>query len=92
MTATCGYAVTDKDGYQQPCDRPATGWRWYQDVEHEDTLEAACDWHENEGGRRMHDAEAAILRVAELARWWSGNNSWQRAAAKAVRAALHGEG
>lgn len=55
----CGYAVTDADGEQQPCDLPATGWRWYQDVgEHEDLLDVACDWHANEGGRRIGEALA----------------------------------
>lgn len=49
----CGYAVVDRDGEEQPCDRPATGWRWYQDCDHEDTLDIACDLHANEGGRRM---------------------------------------
>jgi hypothetical protein len=68
----CGYAVVDKDGDEQPCDRPATGWRWYQDVgEHEDLMDAACDWHENEGGRRIHEAEAAVARVRALADEWA---------------------
>ena len=48
--ATCGYAVTDSNGEQAPCDRPAHGWRWYQDVEHEDMIDIACVWHENVGG------------------------------------------
>ena len=42
------------DGEEEPCDHPATGWRWYQDVAdhaHEDTLDVACDLHRNEGGR-----------------------------------------
>lgn len=50
----CGYTVVDADGEQQPCDEPATGWRWYQDVgEHEDLLDVACEGHSNEGGRRI---------------------------------------
>lgn len=49
----CGYALVDEDGEQYPCDRPALSWRWYQDVEHEDSLDYACELHENEGGRRM---------------------------------------
>ena len=48
--ATCGYAVTDSDGEQSPCDRTAHGWRWYQDTEHEDMIDIACVWHENVGG------------------------------------------
>jgi hypothetical protein len=59
----CGHTVVDGEGIEQPCDRAATGWRWYQDVEHEDCLEPACDRHANEGGRRMHAAEAALARV-----------------------------
>lgn len=62
----CGYTVTDEDGILQPCDRPTTGWRWYQDVEHEDLLEVACELHENEGGRRMHAAEAKIEQVEAI--------------------------
>jgi hypothetical protein len=53
----CGYTVVDHDGIEGPCDLPATGWRWYQDVEHEDTLDAACDLHSNEGGRRIKALE-----------------------------------
>lgn len=53
----CGYALTDDDGVQFPCDRPATGFRWYQDVEHEDSLDVACDLHANEGGRRMREMQ-----------------------------------
>lgn len=53
-TERCGYAILDADGIEEPCDRPATGWRWYQDVgDHEDLLDLACDHHQNEGGRRM---------------------------------------
>lgn len=55
--ARCGYAVVDADGEEQPCDRLATGWRWYQDCGHEDMLDVACDLHENEGGRRIHEAD-----------------------------------
>lgn len=100
MSERCGYAVTDSDGEQQPCDRPATDWRWYQDVgEHEDLLDAACDWHANEGGRRIHEAEAALARVRALAGEWQ---SWSavrstpridtfRDAAEQVIDALDGE-
>lgn len=64
----CGFTLVDKDGEQYPCDQPATGWRWYQDVEHEDTLDGACDSHTNEGGRRIHGAESEVARLrAELA-------------------------
>lgn len=64
----CGYSVTDLEGDEQPCDRVATGWRWYQDTgEHEDLLDRACDWHANEGGRRLHAAEGALRRVEALA-------------------------
>lgn len=59
----CGYAVTDAEGIEEPCDRPTTGWRWYQDCGHEDMLDVACDWHENEGGRRLAEAEAKVARV-----------------------------
>jgi len=57
-TKTCGYTVHDRDGEEQPCDRPATGWRWYQGHDHEDALDVACELHENEGGRRIHAVEA----------------------------------
>ena len=68
MTGLCGYTLVDKDGEEYPCDRPATGWRWYQDVEHEDSLDVACDYHANEGGQRIHDAEAEVDRLTrELA-------------------------
>jgi chromosome condensin MukBEF ATPase and DNA-binding subunit MukB len=64
----CGYTLVDNDGEQYPCDRPATGWRWYQDVEHEDALDEACELHSNEGGRRIHDAETELDRLrAEIA-------------------------
>jgi hypothetical protein len=53
----CGYTVVDRDGIEGPCDLPATGWRWYQDVEHEDLLDVACDLHGNEGGRRIKALE-----------------------------------
>ena len=70
MRASCGYTIIDSDGDEQPCDRPATGWRWYQGHDHEDMLDEACERHENEGGRRMADwqarAEAAEAREAEL--------------------------
>ncbi|MGN6245148.1 MAG: hypothetical protein ACTHQ3_15960 [Motilibacteraceae bacterium] len=60
----CGYTVIDEDGDEQPCDRPATGWRWYQNVgEHEDMLDVACSLHENEGGNRLHAAESTLARV-----------------------------
>lgn len=65
---TCGYALTDDDGEQYPCDRPATGWRWYQDVgEHEDMLDAACDHHENEGGALIAASRTAWAEVERLA-------------------------
>jgi hypothetical protein len=59
----CGYTVVDRDGIEQPCDRPATGWRWYQDVEHEDMLDVACDWHANIGGQRIVSAEERAVRA-----------------------------
>lgn len=60
MSDHCGYAVTDSDGIEEPCGRPVTGWRWYQDCGHEDLLDTACDWHANEGGRRIHELEASL--------------------------------
>ena len=57
MSGLCGYTLVDKDGEECPCDRPATGWRRYQDAPHEDVLAPACDLHANEGGWRIHDAE-----------------------------------
>lgn len=62
----CGHTVLDEDGIEEPCDRPATGWRWYQDVEHEDALDVACEWHANEGGRRLHEAEAEAATLREV--------------------------
>ena len=65
-TRRCGYAILDPDGIEEPCDRPATGWRWYQDVgEHEDMLDVACDHHENEGGRRMARLAAENARLRD---------------------------
>lgn len=64
MPERCGFTIVDADGIEQPCDRPATGHRWYQDCgEHEDLLDVACDWHSNEGGRRIHDAEAKLAAI-----------------------------
>lgn len=74
-TERCGYAVIDENGDEQPCDRPAAGWRWYQDCSHEDCLEAACSIHENVGGNRLHAAEAEVTRLREtvgaLPRAWA---------------------
>jgi hypothetical protein len=77
MSERCGYALTDADGEQYPCDEPATGWRWYQNVgEHEDMLDEACNHHANEGGRRIVEAEAALAdlraKVEALAEGWDG--------------------
>jgi|GEM_PF-5688907 len=47
--STCGHTVVRK-GHEEPCGRPSVGWRWYQDVEHEDCLGQACARHENVGG------------------------------------------
>lgn len=58
MSERCGYAVVDDEGIEGPCDREATGWRWYEDCGHEETLEPACMWHENESGRRLHAVKA----------------------------------
>jgi hypothetical protein len=64
----CGYALEDKDGEQYPCDRPATGWRWYQDVgDHEDLLDVACDHHANEGGRLIAQLKADLERARTIA-------------------------
>lgn len=60
---TCGYTLVDGEGEEYPCDRLATSWRWYQDVPHEDVLTEACVIHENEGGRRMHEAETIVDQV-----------------------------
>lgn len=62
----CGYTVADQDGEQGPCDRPGTSWRWYQDVEHEDCLDVACEWHENEGGLRMYRLTADLVAARKL--------------------------
>ena len=60
---TCDHTILDRDGIEQPCEETATHWRWYQDVEHEDMLHPTCEVHSNEGGRRMHAAEAELARV-----------------------------
>ncbi len=72
----CGYSLTDEDGEAYPCDDPATGWRWYQNEgDHEDLLEAACDLHSNEGGERIHRAEAEVERLrGEVAKLWDHIN------------------
>ena len=59
----CGYAVTSRDGEEEPCGKPAVGWRWYQDCEHEDILDAACFIHENEGGAIMAALAAEVERL-----------------------------
>lgn len=71
ITDTCGFTIIDSEGVEQPCERPCTGWRWYQGHFHEDTLERACILHENEGGRRMHEAEARLREVDEIRKEWS---------------------
>ncbi|SFO60248.1 hypothetical protein [Amycolatopsis rubida] len=63
----CGFTIVLPDGAEAPCGKETTGWRWYQDVGHEDALEPACDWHANEGGRRMHEM-AVKLGEVEAAR------------------------
>lgn len=86
----CDYTVTDADGREEPCDRPVTGWRWYQDVEHEDMLDAACDWHENAGGNLMValiDAlEAERAKVAEI----EAERDYHRARVDVLRSKLGG--
>lgn len=73
MSERCGYAVTGDEGEQEPCDRPATGWRWYQGVgDHEDMLDVACEWHRNEGGDRMAAHDALAEAVRELRDEWRG--------------------
>lgn len=62
ISERCGFTVIE-DGDEEPCDRPAPSWRWYQGHFHEDTLDHACELHENEGGRRM---ATLVARVAEL--------------------------
>lgn len=68
----CGHVVIDRDGDEGPCERPASGWRWYAEGEgeHGPLLEAACPFHSNEGGRRLHAAESErddlVLAVREL--------------------------
>ena len=60
----CGHTIIDADGEEQPCDRPATSWRWYQDQrDHEDLLDVACSLHENEGGRRIRYAESELAAL-----------------------------
>lgn len=63
----CGFTVYDAEGEPGPCDRPATGWRWYQGHNHEDALDVACELHSNEGGRRLHDAESAAALARQTA-------------------------
>jgi Ni,Fe-hydrogenase I small subunit len=61
--ARCGFTIV-VDGEEEPCDREATGWRWYQGHDHEDMLDDACWEHENVGGYRMHVAEGAVHALA----------------------------
>lgn len=61
----CPATVVDRDGYEQPCEREVTGWCWYEGDAHEPSLYPACWVHEDEGGRRMAEAEAAIARVRD---------------------------
>ncbi|HEX3002854.1 MAG TPA: hypothetical protein VHO27_01475 [Angustibacter sp.] len=78
MSDTCGYTVI-RDGEEAPCDRPCTGWRWYQNVEHEDMLDTACDLHENEGGKRMHAAESELDRLRADVTGWKDTYARDRA-------------
>ena len=61
----CGFTTLALDGTEEPCDRPAPSWRWYQGHEHEDCLDRACVVHENPGGIRMAAlvAEVRALRA-----------------------------
>ena len=60
----CGYNLYEPDGSDYPCDRPAVGYRWYQDVgEHEDLLDVACEIHRNAGGDRMAELMAEVERL-----------------------------
>lgn len=60
----CGYNLYQPDGGDYPCDRPAVGHRWYQDVgEHEDVLDVACEIHRNSGGDRIAALLAAVERL-----------------------------
>ncbi|MFM0874783.1 hypothetical protein QU886_27860, partial [Klebsiella pneumoniae] len=56
---TCMIAVEDADGELGPCDRPCTGWCWYDGREHDPMLTRACHLHETNG------AEALAALVAE---------------------------
>lgn len=77
MTDHCGYSVTGNDGEQEPCGRPVAGWRWYQNVqEHEDMLDTACDLHANEGGARIHAAEAEVATLRETLRQEQQGPGW----------------
>ncbi|MGC4151517.1 MAG: hypothetical protein QM628_00365 [Propionicimonas sp.] len=67
MPETCGHTVIDRHGVEQPCERPAPSWRWYQDVEHEDMLTPACIVHENLGGMLMADARDRLTRAHQIA-------------------------
>lgn len=87
--ATCGYTVLDTDGIEEPCGAVATGWRWYQDVEHEDSLDVACDLHANEGGRRLHEAEQQVARVEALRVHWVKYCTTAEAGDVIVRAVAH---
>lgn len=66
----CGYAVTDREGIEGPCDRDATSWRWYEDCGHEEVLEPACFWHENESGKKIHALTSRLASVEALADEW----------------------
>ena len=81
--STCGHAVTNPDGIEEACGRPGTGWRWYQDVEHEDSLGVACDHHKNEGGRRIAalTAQVAAVRAALLEGGQNAEIRWRGALA-----------
>lgn len=93
MSDRCGYSMTDLDGNEEPCDRPARGWRWYQDVgEHEDLLDVACDWHANEGGRRIREAEAQVARVEAWCDQQDARSKGESPTTAGVRAALRGWG
>ena len=89
MTALCGYAVVNNDGNEEPCNRPAAGWRWYQDCDHEDALDVACSIHANEGGRRIAEAEAKVARVEALLHVVE-NRMMATALPREIRAALTG--
>lgn len=71
---TCEIEMEDcSSGELGPCDRPCTGWCWYDGGEHEPMLTRACHLHETDGAEALaalvterDDLAVSVARVEAL--------------------------